>query len=260
MCCDPNASCGSGFCITALGPNAASWCGGFGKVCDMSIFIPTPSPTPSPTNAPDQPTDMVTPEEGGGGCFSENASVQVLRKGPVRMKDLQVGQKIFVGYNRKGDPSYETVYAFGHKEEATIASYLRITTELERPLEITGDHLVFVYSSDGRNKEPRVVRSDSLQVGDALLRKSSLGGETEEVIHAMACHHGDYDPETVEAVLVTASDALSAARPGARREVLETYVKRLEKLEEIAGGFKGVQKSFAIQAGREIRVIVDSKS
>jgi ribonuclease Y len=95
-----------------------------------------------------------------------------------------------------------------------------------------------------------------LEIGIDLLRKY---GETEEVIHAMACHHGDYDPQTVEAVLVTAADGLSAARPGARREVLEAYVKRLEKLEEIASGFKGVQKCFAIQAGREIRIIVDSK-
>ncbi|MDP9119992.1 MAG: ribonuclease Y [Acidobacteriota bacterium] len=94
-----------------------------------------------------------------------------------------------------------------------------------------------------------------LQIGIDLLRKY---GEQEDVVHAMACHHGDYDPQTVEAVLVTAADALSAARPGARREVLETYVKRLEKLEEIASGFKGVQKTFAIQAGREIRIIVDS--
>jgi ribonuclease Y len=94
-----------------------------------------------------------------------------------------------------------------------------------------------------------------LQIGIDLLRKY---GESEEVVHSMACHHGDYDPQTVEAVLVTAADALSAARPGARREVLETYVKRLEKLEEIASGFKGVQKTFAIQAGREIRIIVDS--
>ena len=95
-----------------------------------------------------------------------------------------------------------------------------------------------------------------LELGIELLRKY---GEAEEVVHAMACHHGDYDPETVEAILVTAADALSAARPGARREVLETYVKRLEALEEIASGFKGVDKSFAIQAGREIRVIVDSQ-
>ena len=95
-----------------------------------------------------------------------------------------------------------------------------------------------------------------LQIGIDLLRKY---GETEEVVHAMACHHGDYDPETVEAVLVTAADALSAARPGARREILETYVKRLKQLEEIASSFKGVQKTFAIQAGREVRIIVDSE-
>lgn len=94
-----------------------------------------------------------------------------------------------------------------------------------------------------------------LEIGIDLLRKY---GESEEVVHAMACHHGDYDPETVEAVLVTASDALSAARPGARREILETYVKRLEDLEKIASSFKGVQKTYAIQAGREIRIIVDS--
>jgi len=101
----------------------------------------------------------------------------------------------------------------------------------------------------------REVEGTHLELGIELLRKH---GESEEVVHAMACHHGDYEPRTLEAVLVTAADALSAARPGARREVLETYVKRLEKLEEIASSFKGVQKSYAIQAGREIRVVVDS--
>jgi ribonuclease Y len=100
----------------------------------------------------------------------------------------------------------------------------------------------------------REMDGSHLEIGIDLLRKY---GESEAVVHAMACHHGDYDPQTVEAVLVTAADALSAARPGARREVLETYVKRLEKLEEIASSFKGVQKTFAIQAGREIRIIVD---
>ena len=101
----------------------------------------------------------------------------------------------------------------------------------------------------------RELEGGHVEIGMDLLRKY---GESEAVIHAMSTHHGDYDPETVEAVLVTAADALSAARPGARREILETYVKRLEKLEEIASEFKGVRKSFAMQAGREIRVIVDS--
>jgi ribonuclease Y len=102
----------------------------------------------------------------------------------------------------------------------------------------------------------REMEGTHLSIGRDLLRKY---GESEEVIHAMECHHGDVDPRTVEAVLVTAADALSAARPGARREILESYLKRLEKLEGIAGEFKGVQKAFAIQAGRELRIIVESE-
>jgi ribonuclease Y len=94
-----------------------------------------------------------------------------------------------------------------------------------------------------------------LELGRELLRKH---GESDLVIHAMECHHGDYDPRSVEAVLVTAADALSAARPGARREILENYIKRLEKLESMATEFKGVGKAYAIQAGRELRVVVES--
>ena len=92
-----------------------------------------------------------------------------------------------------------------------------------------------------------------VEIGMDLLRRYK---ESKEVIHAMSTHHGDYEPQTVEAVLVTAADAISAARPGARRETLEAYIKRLEKLEEIANSYEGVDKSFAIQAGREIRIMV----
>lgn len=91
-----------------------------------------------------------------------------------------------------------------------------------------------------------------VDLGMELLKKYK---ESQAVIDGMAAHHGDYEPKTMEAVLVAAADALSAARPGARRETLDAYIKRLEKLEEIANTTPGVEKSFAIQAGREIRII-----
>jgi ribonucrease Y len=102
----------------------------------------------------------------------------------------------------------------------------------------------------------REMEGTHLQIGIDFLRRH---GENEAVVMAMAAHHMDIDWPSLEAMIVQAADAISAARPGARRDILESYVKRLEKLEGIADSFKGVSKSFALQAGREIRIMVESE-
>jgi ribonuclease Y len=92
-------------------------------------------------------------------------------------------------------------------------------------------------------------------IGSRLAKKH---GENGQIVHAIAAHHEDVPPNSVYAVLVQAADGLSGARPGARKELLENYVKRLEELEGIANSFNGVSNTYAIQAGRELRVIVES--
>lgn len=97
------------------------------------------------------------------------------------------------------------------------------------------------------------IEGSHAQIGADLARRLR---ESVPICHAIAAHHEEIQPQTIEAVLVQAADAVSAARPGARRETLESYIKRLEKLEAIAESYKGVEKSFAMQAGREIRIMV----
>ena len=102
----------------------------------------------------------------------------------------------------------------------------------------------------------RDIQGTHLELGLDFLKKH---GESEPVLQAVAAHHMDIDWPSLEAMIVQAADAISAARPGARRDILESYIKRLEKLEGIADSFKGVSKSFALQAGREIRIMVESE-
>jgi ribonuclease Y len=97
------------------------------------------------------------------------------------------------------------------------------------------------------------VEGTHMQIGGDLAKKYR---ENNSVINAILAHHGDVEPKTLEAVIVQAADAISGARPGARRETTTNYIKRLQKLEEISNGFKGVEKCYAIQAGREVRVMV----
>jgi ribonuclease Y len=159
-----------------------------------------------------------------------------------------------------------------HTELVTLLGRLRYRTSygqnvLKHLIETA--HVAGIMAAELRLDVPLVKRCAFLHdIGKALTHEvegshALIGadlarrfGESDEVVHAIEAHHNEVAPQTVEAVLTQASDACSGGRPGARRESLEAYVKRLERIEEIAAGKPGVDKVFAMQAGREIRVIV----
>jgi len=137
------------------------------------------------------------------------------------------------------------------KEVAFLAGIMAREVGLRTPLTVRAAFL-----HDIGKAIDREMQGTHLEIGLEFLRKH---GEQPAVLDAVASHHMDVDWPSLEAMLVQAADAISAARPGARRDILESYVKRLEKLEGIADSFKGVSKAFALQAGREIRIMVESE-
>ena len=137
------------------------------------------------------------------------------------------------------------------KEVAFLAGIMAKELGLQAPVAVRAAFLHDIGKAIDRD-----LQGTHLELGLDFLRKH---GESEPVLLAVAAHHMDIDWPSLEAMIVQAADAISAARPGARRDILESYVKRLEKLEDIADSFEGVSKSFALQAGREIRIVVESE-
>jgi len=151
-----------------------------------------------------------------------------------------------------GRLKYRTSYGQNVLQHSKEVAFVMATMAGELKLDATLAKRIGLLHDIGKAVSHEVEGTHA-KIGSDLARKY---GESENICHAIEAHHQDIEPKTLLAVLVQASDAVSASRPGARRETLETYIKRLEKLESIADSFKGVEKAYAIQAGREIRVMV----